>query len=135
MKRLEVDKNQQCVGCRQCELVCSLSHEAAFGPWLGRVRIEKNEATAESLPFICRQCVNAKCASSCPRGAIQKDERGILRILPDLCDGCMICIEACPFDAMIFDRDAAKALKCDECGGAFCCVSVCPAKVLVVEER
>jgi Fe-S-cluster-containing hydrogenase component 2 len=133
MKRLRVNKKEQCVGCRQCELICSLTHEDAFAPWLSRVIVKKEEATAKSNPTICLQCANARCEASCPTRAIRFDERRVLFVDKTLCDGCGACVSACPFSAMRFDDEKRQALKCDECGGDFRCAQACPANVLVVE--
>ena len=130
--RLKVNNNEQCVGCLQCELICSISHEDTFSPWLSRLHIQREELILECKPVICLQCKNAKCASACPVDAIKLDNNGILRVDNSLCSGCYLCVEACPFDAMFFNTVENIALKCDLCGGEPNCVKVCPANVLLV---
>lgn len=132
-KRLEIDRSAQCVGCRQCELVCSLLHEDIFAPWLSRVTVIKEEATADSHAIICRQCKNAKCAKACPNLAIVMGPDGVLVVDSSRCNGCMECVKACPFDAMRFNHSKRLAMKCDLCGGDIQCATVCPAHVLVAE--
>ncbi|WP_312812483.1 4Fe-4S dicluster domain-containing protein [Sedimentibacter sp.] len=132
--KLKINKKAQCVGCRQCELACSIFHEGEFSPWLSRVVVQRNEIIKLSKPHICHQCKNAKCRSSCPNNAINPDKNGILAVNSELCDGCGICVEACPFHAMGRNNIKQKAYKCDLCNGEIKCVKACPANVLVAEE-
>ena len=39
----------------------------------------------------CQHCVFPMCLASCPKEAIYKDEKGIVRISPMLCVGCGTC--------------------------------------------
>lgn len=134
MNRLLVNSAAQCVGCRQCEAICSARHTGGFAPWLSRVRIERNEALLLFKPIICRQCKQAKCRQACPSGAISPDSRGVLVVDAALCTGCGACALACPFEAMVFDEAAGLAMKCDVCGGDPACTKVCPADVLKQKE-
>lgn len=134
MKRLSVNADAQCVGCRQCEAICSAQHTGCFAPWLSRVRIHRNEAKLLFRPIICRQCRNAKCQQACLVGAIEPNAQGVLEVDAALCIGCAACVQACPFQAMVFDAEAAVASKCDLCGGDPACVKVCPANVLNQKE-
>lgn len=134
MKRLAIETNSQCVGCRQCELACSIEHEGCFAPWLARVRVNRQEEIVLATPVICRHCTNAPCALACPVDAIIRSAAtGALYVDNRLCIGCLQCIEACPHDAMFFNNGKNIALKCDMCGGDPACVKACPAGVIVEE--
>ena len=134
MRRLSIDTEKQCVGCRQCELECSILHEGSFSPWLARVKVEMKEDTVLSYPIICHHCPNAPCATACPVGAIIKSKTtGAYYVDNRSCIGCLQCIEACPYGAMFFNNVKGIAIKCDLCGGNPACVNVCPAKVIVEE--
>ena len=131
--KLKVDNTAQCVGCRQCELACSIHHEGVFAPWLSRVAVHRDESIVLAKPIICRQCSNAKCQSACPANAIIYNEKGILTVIPELCTGCGECVTACPFQAMGMNHEENRAFKCDLCDGDPQCVKVCPAHVLIEE--
>jgi carbon-monoxide dehydrogenase iron sulfur subunit len=130
-KQLRIDKTAQCVGCRQCELACSVLHEGAFAPWLSRVVVRREESILLAQPTICYQCKQAKCESACPTEAITRNEDGVLVVDPELCNGCGKCVIACPFHAMGMNHVQNRAYKCDLCGGDPECVKVCPAYVLL----
>jgi Fe-S-cluster-containing hydrogenase component 2 len=134
MKRLAIDANKQCVGCRQCELACSIVHEGCFAPWLARVNVDRKEDIVLSSPVICRHCSDAPCAAACPVDAIIKSEAtGAYYVDNRLCIGCLQCIEACPYGAVFFNNSKGIALKCDMCGGDPACVRACPNGVIVEE--
>ena len=135
MKRLAPNPNQQCVGCRQCELACSIVHEGCFAPWLARVKVDRKEDIVLSSPVICRHCSDAPCAAACPVDAIIKSEAtGAYYVDNRLCIGCLQCIEACPYRAVFFNNSKGIALKCDMCAGDPACVRACPNGVIVEEE-
>jgi len=133
--KLKIDKNQQCVGCRQCETTCSIAHTGVFSPWHSRVQVLRIERTLECTPVICRQCKKAKCAEVCPVGAIRPDENNVLRVDETACIGCQSCVDACPFHAMRYHTEEEVAFKCDLCGGEVLCAKVCPAHVLIRSEE
>ena len=133
--QLKIDNIAQCVGCRQCELICSFLHEGAFAPWLSRIVVHRDESILLAHPFICHQCNDAKCQSACPTHAITFDENGILTVNLKICNGCGACVIACPFHAMGMNYTEHKAAyKCDLCGGDPQCVKVCPAHVILTVE-
>lgn len=136
MKKVGVDPNSQCVGCGQCQLICSLEKEGQFAPWLSRIKLYRNQNLVLTEPRTCQQCKDAPCAAACPiEGVFQLDRTtGVLFIKKDECIGCQQCVEACPFDMIVFNERESYAMKCDLCSGNPACVSACCAGVLKVEE-
>jgi len=124
MKKLLVVPNL-CVGCRECELMCSLKHHGAFNPARARIRVEYDEGEGCYSPVVCRHCEEPACAEACPSGAMSQDEQtGVVRIDEDLCTLCLECVEACPYGAVNVAPDGA-VLKCDLCDGGPACVRFC----------
>ena len=118
-------KKDYCVGCRNCELMCSYSHTGSFNPSRSRIRISSDAALGLDKPIVCRQCRNTPCKEACPNEAFKLNDAGVYAIDDQLCNGCGLCIEACPFEAIFMDPIAGKALKCDLCNGDPQCVKVC----------
>ena len=46
----------------------------------------------------CYHCTDAGCVKACSSGALSKDERGVVKLDTDKCNGCTFCQAACPFD-------------------------------------
>ena len=124
MKRLSVVQNL-CIGCRECELMCSLKHDGSFNPALARIRVEYNADENCYDPVICRHCDEPACEDACPVGALSRDERtGAIIVDADQCTQCYECVGACPYDAINVAPDGS-ILKCDLCGGEPTCVRFC----------
>lgn len=124
MKKLAVVPNL-CIGCRECELMCSLRHNGSFNPALARIRVEYDADQNCYDPVICMHCDEPACADACPVEAMSRDEAtGAVVIDDELCTQCYECVEACPYGAISVAPDAA-VLKCDLCGGAPACVRFC----------
>ena len=130
MERVSLYINQKhCMGCHACEVACKLEHGLSVGPQLVHV-IEKSP---KYLPVYCHQCGNAPCKAACPVDAIVYNELGIVKVIPENCIGCRVCVDACPFDAMAFDERTALAMNCDVCmhrlavGKQPACMSICEA--------
>ena len=141
-RRLRVVE-ESCVGCRICELACSMVHrDGGFNPRNGLIRVESNRETGPNKPVshidyprICRQCDPAPCADACPAGAFGANRALAIQVIdPEECTGCGQCLDACPYGMVLMDREAEKAGKCDLCGGEPLCVRYCPAGALVFEE-
>jgi Fe-S-cluster-containing dehydrogenase component len=114
-----------CVGCKQCELVCSLTKTGAFNPYRARIRVTRNPAKGNYLPIICYHCKEPRCQKACPEDALKRDlNTGAVVLDESLCTGCRACVVACPFGAIQVDPDG-DILKCDLCGGDPTCVKYC----------
>ncbi|MBC7218897.1 MAG: 4Fe-4S dicluster domain-containing protein [Hadesarchaea archaeon] len=111
----------ECTGCRNCEIACSYIKEGLMNPQKSRIRVVRIGATFDS-PIVCRQCVNAPCAQSCPVEAIERRGR-VWVVNTEKCIGCGICVQECPFGAIWLHPDNGTAIKCDQCGN---CVRHCP---------
>jgi carbon-monoxide dehydrogenase iron sulfur subunit len=142
MKRLGIIA-ENCVGCRICQLSCSMVHfDGAFNPRqaLIRVKNQRDYSTGKitdvmDRPFICEQCDPAPCREVCSVNAFRKDETlDIWSINPEDCTGCGECVEACPFDMVTWVNKNEWAMKCDLCGGNPVCALYCPTGALIYEE-
>lgn len=124
-RRLVVDP-KKCTGCRQCEIVCSISQCGVSNPTKSRIRIIHWRNESMFIPISCQQCEDAPCMTACPREAIQRDV-GLDRVVVDYdrCISCKICVSACPFGAMGFDPQDQKVFKCNLCDGDPQCVRFC----------
>lgn len=117
---------EKCVGCRTCEMVCSLKHEMELNPFRSRIKIVKWEGEGRAIPMNCRQCESAPCEAVCPVKAISRDELlGREVVNYDVCIGCRMCVAVCPFGAMSFDISARRVIKCDLCDGEALCAKFC----------
>ncbi len=125
---------ERCVGCRLCELVCSLKHVGEFNPTRARIQVMGFEDVF-SLPVMCFQCETPHCAAVCPTGSIIRDgTTGIVEIVKEKCVGCKTCTLACPFGGIVFSSDERVAVKCNTCKGEPECVAICPTHALEFKE-
>ena len=125
----------QCVGCRTCEIVCSLSHDGACQPSLSRINTTydptKTLVSIAVMANVCRQCNMADCYLACEHDALTIDKKTGARVIdPKKCVGCGECFEACPWNMIVKNEEAEKFSKCDLCGGDPQCVKFCPADAL-----
>lgn len=116
----------RCMGCRQCEVSCSLVKAGVFQPGVARIRVAADHARGAFVPNLCRQCRRAPCAEACPVDALVRDpECGSVVVRKESCIGCRACVEACPFGCIWFPGDGDLPAKCDLCGGNPECVAAC----------
>jgi len=125
---INVDE-EKCVGCRICEIVCSLKKEEKINPSRSRIRVESVHSHID-LPVLCRQCRDAPCVEACNFDAIYRNEDNTIIIHSENCTGCRACVEACPFAAIFLNPDTDIAVTCDLCGGEPVCVKYCPTGAL-----
>jgi electron transfer flavoprotein alpha subunit len=62
-------------------------------------KLKKPRGVARLIPGKCIAC-GARCQSSCPKDAIEMDEKGEPRINPEKCIGCQKCFKVCPAEAI-----------------------------------
>jgi len=121
----------KCIGCRGCEVACSLAHQAPYR--LDRSNVTGARFESETLFSVCRHCEQPECLLVCPVGAIHRSSAGIVKIDSRTCVGCGICAAACPLAGIRIHPE--KADKCDLCGGNPLCVALCPEGALQYQDQ
>lgn len=149
-KMMVVHDASRCVGCRRCEVACTLFHDNKVQPAISRVKLSRNYNFGPEGPRMgyergqglfgdfrliadtCLQCAHpVPCATTCAQGAIVLDPKTNARVVDTRkCIGCQKCVVACPWAMTSFDPETKKATKCDLCGGNPQCVKTCPAGAL-----
>ena len=132
----------RCVGCHACTVACKLEHGVPIGRYWNRVvRVgpTPKEGGSGNWPDVdmfffnmsCQHCANPQCVEVCPTGASAKLENGIVRIDPEVCIGCQLCVAACPYGVRYLNEDKNVVEKCDLCADRVAngelprCVSQC----------
>ena len=65
--------------------------------------------------------------------AAERKQMKTIRVIPDLCTGCRICLKACTYDAIdMIDKKAIINEKCTICGA---CVDVCKVDAILIIRR
>lgn len=138
MKSLIIVNQNDCIGCRTCEVACVVAHplelelNASF--FLPRLKVQRLDSV--SAPVMCHQCENAPCVGACPVQALTMGEQ-LVEANADRCIGCQSCACACPFGMITIQMLPGNArpliVKCDLCehrveGPA--CVESCPTQAL-----
>jgi carbon-monoxide dehydrogenase iron sulfur subunit len=115
-----------CVACRNCEYACAFRQSGDFDTRASNIRVNFYPEERVCIPWTCVHCGDGWCEEICPAGAISRDpETGAVKIDPELCAGCKMCLLACPSGSIHFDSEAAVSRKCDLCGGDPSCVKFC----------
>lgn len=134
MKLIDIS-HDNCVGCRLCGLICSLTHDSECSITKSRIRIVIDEEFGNNLVSLCIQCAEEYCVKSCPLAAISRDpETGAVLVDDKLCNGCEACIVACPVGGISYDKERGVVFKCDLCGGDPECVKFCSRGALVLKD-
>ena len=115
---------ERCIGCEACSIACKIENNAT-DYWIkvetqgGAVKDTPGgkfpNLTMDFIPKLCNHCENPPCIDSCPEGALQKREDGIVILDQELCTGCQSCLTACPYNIIIFNDDKNLAEKCNFC--------------------
>lgn len=125
-----------CTGCRLCETFCSVFNEGVCNPDKSRIRVSRWEWEGFQTPVICRHCDPAPCISSCPVGALFKEEKtGAVKLDHDLCIRCGMCTLACSYGAISFDKKNEKMKKCELCSDDPPCVRCCETEAVFLSQR
>jgi anaerobic carbon-monoxide dehydrogenase iron sulfur subunit len=138
-KQLIVD-SKKCIGCKSCELACSLANERELNPAKARIKSMTFLEGKYSLPYnfvtTCRQCEDAPCLHSCPVEAISRpqDRPNVIAIDQNRCIGCGKCMGACPFGSIAFAKAKKKVFKCELCSGTPACAAICPTGAIIFAE-
>jgi Fe-S-cluster-containing dehydrogenase component len=130
---------ERCVGCQACVVACLVENEVPDGEFRRRVgEIALGEGDALRQMFLHRQCYHCErppCVAVCPAGATYADARGLVRIDPETCIGCLACVPECPY-GMRYGHPDGYADKCSFCehrlaaGRLPACVETCPTQAL-----
>ena len=139
--RLKIDPDL-CIGCRSCELACSLENDGIMASARSRISvIGFIEGNVYELPYnfptTCKQCKDAPCLAACPEDAIRQDQKAgdVIVIDTDRCTGCRKCVRACPYGAMGFDENYKRPFKCELCGGGRpACAEICPSDAICFQK-
>ncbi len=113
----------RCWGCKACQAACKWEHGLKPGDHFPievfRVeQMDRDQARCGFLPVPCLHCTDPSCQAACPKGAVYRDEEGLVQIRREDCVGCGACVKACPYGAvgMTAATDGErKAVKCDLC--------------------
>ncbi len=129
MRRLLV-KPSLCIGCRTCELACSLTHQRNNTPAKSRI-YPLAVGRDQYVPVVCLQCDDPACVKACLVNALTlNEELGCIELSYEKCIKCRACVAACPFGCSLIDEDLDLIVKCDLCGGKPACARFCPTKAL-----
>ncbi|HPC27595.1 MAG TPA: 4Fe-4S dicluster domain-containing protein [Candidatus Methanomethylicus sp.] len=127
----------KCTGCNQCMIGCAYKHYRTFDRRFALLYV--NESPNKNGFYVnanCQHCVFPMCLASCPKEAIYKDEKGIVRISPMLCVGCGTCNQACPIGIPRLDDERKIYVKCDFCDGEYpMCFQMCSTGALRLMPR
>ncbi len=108
-----------CTGCHGCTIACKAGRfrDPEQSKMLRRFAIGvPKPVTAEYfVPTACNHCFEPSCIAACPKGALVKEDNGIVTQRLDRCVGCRRCEWACPYGAIEYDDDVGKVTKCDMC--------------------
>jgi electron transport protein HydN len=151
---------EKCIGCRTCEIACSVAHAeaktntAGATPGIFMPRLFTIITPEVSAPVQCHHCEDAPCRNICQMSAISR-VNGRTVVDTSKCIGCKLCLMACPFGAIEFvpqpsgtrpiylgasskpeewaGRRFYRANNCDVCvhrANGPACVETCPQKAL-----
>lgn len=146
MKGKIICEVEKCLGCKNCQLSCALSHsgaktlgEAISMDSLPHYRLKIETRDGASIPNICRHCEDAPCIASCKFEALFREgPNAPVLVKLDLCKGCKKCVKACPYGVlkMTGEGKERKVVKCDFCIERLkrneepACVIACPTQAL-----
>jgi Fe-S-cluster-containing hydrogenase component 2 len=128
-----VVRARSCIGCRECQAICSFSHNGSFSLFKSRIRVDI-ELPDKFLPFPCTLC--GKCVNICPTQAlIFNSELKYIEFIKEKCigpKGCKKCVSVCPFNIVGWDNEVKNPFICDMCKGVPQCAEYCPTDALLI---
>ena len=111
---------EDCIGCKVCQVVCCDRNDLAPGITFRRVESYETgsypDATLYHYSLTCNHCASPACVANCPSGAMQKDpDDGTVFIDYAECIGCGTCVKSCPYGVPVLQEDKGTSGKCDGC--------------------
>ena len=129
-------KSNKCVGCRLCEIACSLTNAQVINPERARIRINRDHKNQVDNAIYCHQCKNAPCIEACEYEALSRDPNtNAIIVEKDNCVACENCVQACPYSTPKLDPSRKFIFICDLCGGSPECVEICPENAILYIEN
>jgi len=133
MTKVKIVDMEKCIGCELCEKVCEFINSKPRSKVVQTV-------DGVLVPITCLHCMTPICVEVCPTGAVYRDAEGTIRLRPNRCVGCKLCVSACPFGVPEVEPGRSFMKKCDLCaerardGLGPACVELCPAGAIIFEE-
>lgn len=129
-------REDNCKGCRRCEVACIAAHHGLTmkeamkkrDQYLSRVQVIKTDTFKTTVR--CHQCENAPCCQICPTGAIRQLENGEIVTNRGLCMACGMCMHACPYGCIQIEDGEVELMASPRAGGDQCPVAFTPAAVV-----
>jgi anaerobic carbon-monoxide dehydrogenase iron sulfur subunit len=136
---------KKCLGCKSCEIACSVAHSATQDilkliqeETLSLPRKKVLQSKDKNYPVSCRHCKDPKCVDACMAFALVYDkEKGIVEHDESRCVGCWMCVMSCPYSAIRPDIKRKTPVRCDKCKDKDepACVAACPTKAIIWKEE
>lgn len=133
VRQIVVDP-ERCIGCKRCEVICSLVKSSGAQSAPSRIHVASMEERGTFRPFLCQQCLEPSCLEVCPTRALTKGPDGIVQLEEERCVGCKMCVLACPYKGITYSEERGKSTKCDQCGGRPECVLQCTTGALSFQD-
>lgn len=132
---------QQCIGCRTCQISCKDRFDLKVGQSFRRVSTFETGKYPNPgyyhLASTCNHCASPACVANCPTGAMAKDlDTGIVTHDDDACIGCQTCVRSCPYEVPVYLEERNIVGKCTACAEERAennqpvCVAACPMRAL-----
>ncbi|MBL7069852.1 MAG: 4Fe-4S dicluster domain-containing protein [Candidatus Omnitrophica bacterium] len=140
MKKLYYDV-KKCLGCKSCELACSLAHSLTQDIFKA-IKEEKkslprkkvHSSKGNNYPVSCRHCKEPKCVDACMAAALYRDDQKDMVVYDqERCVGCWMCVMSCPYGAIRPNILTKLAIRCDKCQDKDepACVKACPTGAII----
>lgn len=108
-KRIVLDLTK-CEGCEECTVDCGYFYRSADTD--KGIQTLKERAT---FKVVCRRCEHASCVASCPYGALERQNDGLIKRFNLRCVSCKLCTQACPFGTIYPEMVGFYVTPCDYC--------------------
>ena len=130
-QKVLVFEPKKCIGCRLCELICSMTHFKVTNPTKSCIQIIRDDEMQLDRAIYCHFCVDAKCIKACEFDAFTRDTKtNAILVNEEECVACKKCIEDCPYSHPVMHPTENYILICDLCKGNPSCVEICPENAI-----